>query len=108
MRYSNVLLSVSHPKLKITSCKEIAETLQSCKIPCKVIETHSIIPSRSGSHRYEKGCDILLTNYHHDKIVSTVWKPLQTKYEFDCAYIEIPGGFSGCIYDFMRQSNCPG
>ena len=81
--------------------------LQECQIPCKVIETHSIIRKKN-TFEYETGCDIILTNYNYSRIPETVWNPLLSKYSIQCAHLSIDNIFSGCIYDFIRQSNCPG
>ena len=109
MRFSNALLSVSGSQLSDTSCQEIAKSLQACNIPCKIINTHSVVPSRGlDSYEYEHGCDIWLTNVSPTKIIPDIWKPIQKQYQLGCAYLEIIGGFSGCIYNYMRPTNCPG
>ena len=101
---------MSNSNFTDSSCKEIAQSLQACNIACKITNTHSIVPinKMSTEHRYERGCDILITNYNHQNIISTIWNPLQKKYQLGCAYLKIDGIYSGCIYNFERKTNCPG
>lgn len=97
-------LNISSPKIK--SCEEICKILREIGIVGNVTPNNSIIKF-DGKYKTEIGCKITYSG-NPSTMFDTVWKPLQDKYDLGCAYININSQFHGCIYDFDRNSKCPG
>ena len=66
----------------------------------------TVIDSIEG-HYIENGCRILMGSTNIDDI-KKVWVPLKNEFNLNCAHLSIKGKYRGCIYDFFRNSNCPG
>ena len=102
-------LSISSKKL--TNCHEVIELLYQVGIPCKVVETESVVKQTTsrGNPYYikEPGCEITLCGVDPNKIYQNVWKPLQTKFELGCGHLQVGQQFSGCIYRYVQPYQCP-
>jgi hypothetical protein len=100
-------LSIS--STNIASCLAVTNALHKAGIECSVTENNSVIYDKKiNKFIVETGCNIILTNTKVKHIGNTVWKPLQNLFGLDCGYLNIHGGYKGCILDFIRPSNCPG
>jgi len=96
----SVNISVSNTKQ--TNCKHIVEKFFNFKINCRVIETLSVVDDN-----IETGCLITFGKEYNDKTsVNNIWNLI--KKDYICSHIKIDGLFDGCIYDYIRPSNCPG
>jgi len=96
-------LSISSANLK---CSEIAMYLKKIKIMGNVTSNKSII-CQGDTCTMEHGCSILLNQIDKKSLENQVWKPIKKNNNLTCAHLNIPGLFSGCIYDFIRDTNCP-
>jgi hypothetical protein len=36
-----------------------------------------------------------------------IWPALRDAFTLECVHVKSTDGFSGCVYDYMRPSNCP-
>lgn len=97
--YHSVTLSVSNKHLQ---CKHIINYLHHCNIIASVTENKSITPSG-----IENGCNILLPYVNKQTLKENIWEPLQRRHNLTCAHVNVPGTYSGCIYDFIMKTNCP-
>lgn len=91
---------------KITHCRDIAEYLKQLNIAANVT-TNSTIVKKHGKMIHETGCAIVYS-CNPEKMYDELWKPLQSKYDLGCAYVDVNSHFHGCIYDLYRKSSCPG
>lgn len=98
------ILSVSSNN--INSCKEIAKLMAENNIMCSSSANYSSI-CKNDKCWIEKGCNITFSNIDLTKIKPT-WNILKEKYDLTCAHLNIPGVGRSCIYDFIRESDCPG
>lgn len=95
----NIVLSLSSPHL---DCGDLVRTLVSCGFPADVTENASIM--RDG--KLEKGCRVQLQKPEH---VPPVWRLVKQHHAgVQCAHIQMDAHFSGCIFDYLRASSCPG
>lgn len=101
--HHSVTLSVSSPKL---NCSDIAIFLKKSKIMGNVTSNKSII-CKDETCTMEHGCSILLNYINKNSLENDVWKPIKKENNLTCAHLNIPGLYSGCIYDFIRDTNCP-
>ena len=103
----NPVSTLSISSKNINSCKDVAKFLQKCGVTCSVSTNYSIIP-KNGKCILEKGCDIILNDTNPENIGKKVWTPLKDSFNLDCAYLNIKGGFGGCVLDFLRPTECVG
>ena len=101
--HHSVTLSISSPNLK---CSEIAMYLKKSKIMGNVTSNNSII-CQGKTCTLEHGCSILLNQISKNSLENNVWKPIKKDNKLNCGHLNIPGSFSGCIYDFIRDTDCP-
>jgi len=97
--YHSVTLSVSNKNL---NCKTIINYLKHFEIMASVTENKSITPDGQ-----ETGCNILLPYVNKQQLKQKIWEPLKQRHNLTCAHVDVPGTFSGCIYDFIMDTNCP-
>lgn len=103
-KYQSIALSVSSNNM---NCNNIAKFLLKQKVVSNVTPNISIVPYKD-DYIIENGCQILLTNFINKKYLEEkVWIPLKNEANLSCAHVVAPGQFSGCIYDFIRKSDCP-
>ena len=110
----NTTLSISSPA--ITDCRRVAEYFRLCQIPCHVTPNHTVIadpkydPKRH-PHDYaytiENGCQIKFGSHPPQMLNSLFWTKLKNAFRLQCAHVHVEGKFKGCIYDYLRGSNCP-
>ena len=94
-----ITLSVSSPSL---DCTDLAQTLVACGLPVDVTANATILNDGA----LEKGCRVRLQKPGH---VSPVWRIVKEHHkEVQCAHLQMDAHFSGCIYDYLRASSCPG
>ena len=102
------ILSVSANDI---DCHKIAKMMKDSGIHCSVTENWSVVPSRvNGTNKVERGCRLLINHikpYSND-LEEKIWKPLKNEFKIKCAHLSIGNMFNGCIYNYFRNSNCPG
>lgn len=103
----NSTLSISSPTIK--NCNEVAQYFLQAKIPCHVISNVSVVNTNTQKDSYaiEPGCQIKFGSHHPYLINSLFWSKLQKRFGLTCAHLHIEGKYKGCIYNYLRQSNCP-
>jgi hypothetical protein len=87
-------ISVSNSTQK--NCKEILEIMQKYRQDCRVIETTSVV-----ENKFENGCSITMDTFKDKTQLVNLWKIMKKQGNYNCAYIKIDGGFSGCINDYI-------
>jgi hypothetical protein len=104
IKHPSIELSISQKKL---SCEEVVENLVKSRIMASVTANHSIVCNSENNCQIENGCRILF-GVATKKEIKNTWQNLQQKHGLGCAHIKIPGSFSGCIYDYVPETKCPG
>lgn len=99
------ILSISSRKL--THCGLITKKMIDLGIVSKITPNQSIICNNRRCW-VENGCTILLGGLNPKYINEKVWKPLNNEFNLRCAHLKIDKQYQGCIYDFIKKSNCPG
>ncbi len=59
-------------------------------------------------YEIEKGCNITLCGLNEKYIESLVWEPLKKEFNLNCCHINMTKTYRGCMYNFIRPSDCPG
>lgn len=105
----NSTLSISSPH--ISDCREVAEYLCQCNIPCHVTSNDTVVSTTNSScnetYRIERGCQIKFGSHPPSLINPIFWTQLKRRFGLHCAHLHIEGKHKGCIYDYFRKSNCP-
>lgn len=91
----------------INSCIDVAKFFAKMDIMCSVTENTTVI-NENGKMILEKGCRIKMGSHKPEKINRNFWNKIKNEYDLDCAHLHVEGKFKGCIYDYLRESNCPG
>ena len=94
------ILSISSPKIE--SCTEVAKYLHALDINCHVVYNNTVIDGD-----IETGCNIVIPGVEK-KEVKKLWPCLKKRYDLRCAHVSNPPVFSGCVYDYIRETDCPG
>ena len=105
--YSKNYSTISISSGKIKDCNEVATFLANMNIACSISENISVVPY-DNIMVLEKGCQIKIGGHKPDIINNSMWNKLKNKFDLTCAHIHVDGKFKGCIYDYFRESSCPG
>ena len=89
-------ISVSNSTQK--NCKDILEFMKKYGQDCRVIETVSVV-----ENKFENGCSITMDTLKDKTHLINLWKIMKKQGNYNCAYIKIDGGFSGCINDYINS-----
>lgn len=103
IKQPSVELSISHNNL---SCKDVTDNLRKSKIMASITPNQSIVCGKNQC-QIENGCRILFGTATKFEI-KNIWHILKQEHKLECAHIKIPSIFSGCIYDYLQDSKCPG
>ena len=98
------ILSISSKN--ITDCSNVIKTLKKLNIIAQVNHNKSIV-KENNKLIIENGCNIKFIELQKNLTLKKTWEILKKNHCLNCAHLEIPGKFSGCIYNFIRPSNCP-
>lgn len=85
-------------------CQAVAQWLASQGVAADVTSNWSSI--YGGHNEIEEGCRIVMAA-DHEKI-QKLWPQLKTNFGLRCAHVKRESFFSGCIYDYLKESECPG
>ena len=102
----SVDLSISGGNID-SNCKNVVTLLQRYNIIGKVSSNKSVMPDGT----IENGCTIRLSRKLGDEDNSGLkknWEILKSNLNLDCAHLLIFGKFDGCLFDYIRDTNCPG
>ena len=102
--FTSVQLSVSRPAL---DCASIVQGLARSGIMASVVENRSVVCDEDRGCRVEAGCRILFNRMSQGQIAAA-WQQLRIDHVLTCAHLSVPPVFSGCVWDFLRPSRCPG
>jgi hypothetical protein len=65
---------------------------------CRVTETTSVV-----ENKFENGCIVTMDTFKNKTDLENLWKNIKIDGKYNCAYIKIDGGFSGCINDYLNS-----
>ena len=91
-------LSISNSNL---SCASVAQFLRSMNIPCAISDNITVQCNNKTCY-IENGCRITTTEN-----IEPIWDALKTQFNLKCAHLSTNFEYHGCIYDFIRNSECP-
>ena len=89
-------ISVSNSTQK--NCKDLLKIMQKYGQDCRVIETTSVV-----DNKFENGCSITMDTFKDKTHLINLWKIMKKNGNYNCAYIKIDGGFSGCIDNYINS-----
>ena len=74
-----------------------------------VTANHSVVcdDERGTRCRVESGCRVLFGRITRASLATT-WDRLRHDHALHCAHLHAPPVFSGCVWDFLRPTRCPG
>ena len=98
-------LSISSPE--IIDCVDVANMFAKMGIMCSVTENISVTPKK-GKMIIEKGCRIKMGSHKPEVINNDFWDIIKKKFNLNCAHLHVEGKFKGCIYNYLRDTACPG
>jgi len=58
--------------------------------------------------KIETGCRIRFHSHHPSLINPVFWSKLRERFGLKCGHLSVAGKFDGCVYDYFRESCCPG
>ncbi len=112
---TNVILSVSSKNIS-SNCREVIHSLRKAGIagdvtPNKTILSHNTDLLKTSRDNQENGCRIAFgipskKNTFHT--IENVWKELTKSLDIQCSHLNVNLNWGGCIYDYLRPTNCPG
>jgi len=97
-------LSVSKQHLH---CNDVVETLARMGVACSVTENTSLVKC-NGTVVPETGCRIVVGDIQSKDELKDMWVVLQRAHQFTCAHASLSGDVSGCVFDVLGSSRCPG
>ncbi len=99
------VLSISKKGLKFRKVVDFLH--EELNLPCSVTENCSILSSSDDDSTYiEDGCQIIFQE-DEKHTVESIWEELQQKFSLKCAHLVGRVHFNGCVYDYLRPSDCP-
>ena len=101
--FHSVQLSVSRSALK---CEHVVQNLLRAGIMASVTQNHSVVCDATDKCRIESGCRIVFNRISRDEL-RDAWQMLRANHTLDCAHLNVPTVFAGCVYDFLQPSVCP-
>ena len=102
--FESAELSISSKNLK---CERVANYLKKAGIMSSITSNQSIICDNENHCYFENGCRIKLNVCNKPILKDQIWEPIKKQENLTCAHLKIPGIFSGCIYDYIRDTSCP-
>ena len=99
--YESVQLSVSNQFL---NCNDVLKQLYKDGIASSITQNYSVV-CRKGDCQIENGCRIIFNSLTKNKL-NGIWDRMKVDHKLTCAHIKIEPIFSGCILDFIKDSDC--
>lgn len=81
-----------------TNCNYLLQIMKKYGQDCRVIETVSIV-----ENKIENGCSVTMDTFKDKNSLINLWKIMKKHGNYNCAYIKIDNGFSGCINDYINS-----
>lgn len=91
---------------KITDCSKVVNTLKKIGVISQVNHNTSIV-KENNKFIIENGCNIKFIEFPKHLSLKNTWKILKNNHKLTCAHLEIPGKYTGCIYNYLRPTSCP-
>jgi hypothetical protein len=98
-------LSISSKHIK--DCNDVANFFLDMGIMCSVTENISVVPYKN-KYITEKGCRIKMGSHKPELIDKNFWFKIKDKFRLDCAHLHVEGKFTGCIWNYIKDTDCPG
>ena len=89
-------ISVSNSTQK--NCKDLLRIMKKYGQDCRVTETRSVV-----KNKFENGCIVTMDTFNDKTDLVNLWKIIKKNGNYNCAYIKINEGFSGCINDYINS-----
>ena len=103
--YSTPILTISSNKID-DKCMNVLEFLKLNNVEARITPSKSIIIENKKS-TIENSCELILTKMESKELKDGFfWNKLKKKFDLNCAHLEIPNVFTGCIMNFICKSNC--
>jgi len=80
------------------NCSDLLKIMQKYGQDCRIIETVSVV-----ENKFENGCSITMDTFQDKTNLIKLWKIIKKNGNYNCAYIKIDGGFSGCINNYTKS-----
>jgi len=80
------------------NCNELLQIMKKYGQDCRVIETVSVV-----ENKIEHGCAVTMDTFTDKTQLVNLWKIMKKNGNYNCAYIKIDNGFSGCINDYINS-----
>jgi hypothetical protein len=92
----SIEISVSNSTQK--NCKDLLRIMKKYGQDCRVTETRSVV-----KNKFENGCIVTMDTFNDKTDLVNLWKIIKKNGNYNCAYIKINEGFSGCINDYINS-----
>ncbi len=103
--WSTPILTISSTKID-NKCSNVLDFLKLNNIEAKVSSSKSIIVNNNNTI-VENSCELVLTKIKSEELKEGIfWNKLKKKFDLECAHLEIPNVFTGCIMNFLCKSQC--
>ena len=103
--YPTPILTISSNKID-DKCSNILDFLKLNNIEAQITPSKSIIVNNNKTS-IENSCELVLTKMKVEELKEgTFWNKLKNKFHLNCAHLEIPNVFTGCIMNFLGPSSC--
>ena len=103
--WSTPILTISSNKID-NKCSNVLDFLKLNNIEAKVSSSKSIIVNNNNTI-VENSCELVLTKMKSKELKEGIfWNKLKKKFDLECAHLEIPNVFTGCIMNFLCKSQC--
>lgn len=98
--HSAIHMSISSATL---DCIKVAADL----VTAGVLSSTTVQNISTVGGKKENGCVVTLHDTSRRQLRS-VWQHIRDRHDLSCAHVLVDNTFSGCIYDFIRSTACPG
>ena len=88
---------ISVSNLSQENCNHLLLIMKNYGQDCRVTETTSVV-----NKQFEAGCVLTMDTFKDKSDLVNLWKVIKKNGNYNCAYIKIDGGFSGCINDYIN------
>ena len=103
--WSTPVLTISSNKID-DKCSNILDFLKLNNIEAQITPSKSTIVNNNKTC-IENSCVLVLTKMKVEELKEgTFWNKLKNKFDLNCAHLEIPNVFTGCIMNFLSPSSC--
>jgi|TARA_Y100000992_G_scaffold111128_1_gene72402 hypothetical protein len=94
-------VDISVSNLNKNKCNDLLKLFLKEKINCRTINTTSIV-----ENKIEEGCLMTFSQeYRNKEKINYLWNIIKKEYE--CAHLQIPGLYNGCILNYINNNHCP-